>query len=103
MEAVEASGDCTAEAVGVDVKDGEVCEEAKLLRKEAGDVSVVDVNGGDNYEAMVGGQRCAKDTLVQTDVRPHPGSGQIRWIGDDGFLPCLESNISVTEVRVRED
>lgn len=103
VEAAEGPGDDAAEAVGVDVKEGEVGEEAELVREVSGDVAMVKVDACDDDEVGVGGERGTVDGGVVADIGADPVGGEVLGIGEYGELPGLEGNVGVAEAGVGED
>ncbi|GER36123.1 receptor like protein 1 [Striga asiatica] len=95
-------GDQSAEPVGVNVEEGEVSEEADLIREVPGDVAVVEVDSGDYPGGGVGGGWCAEDTAVRADVGAGPIGGEIERVGEDGELPRLEGDVGLPETGVLE-
>lgn len=102
MEAAEGGRDNAAEAVGVEVEEGEVGEEAEFVGKVAGDVSVVEVDSGNDGDGGGGGGGGAEDAGVGADVGAVPVAGEVEGVGEDGGFPCLEGNVGLPELGVGE-
>lgn len=100
LHALEGFRDVAAKAVGVEVEEGEVGEETKLRWEVAGDVSVVEVDAGDNPLRRIGGRRSTEHSQIRADVGTVPVGGEIEWVGEDGGFPCLEGNVGLTETWV---
>lgn len=66
-----------AESVGVEVEQSEVGEEAELRRKVSGDVSMVEVDSGDDSKLGVGRREGAVDAGVGADVGALPVGGEV--------------------------
>jgi hypothetical protein len=87
-EAAKRAGEDVAEAVGVEVEQGEVGEEGELRREEARDVAMVEVDLGDHERAAaVGaeGERHAVDIRVVAHPRAYPVGSEV-GVGEDGLL-----------------
>jgi hypothetical protein len=88
-EAAKRAGEYVAEAVGVEVEQGEVGEEGELRREEARDVAMVEVDLGDRERAAaVGaeGERRAVDVRVVAHPRAYLIGGEVVGVGEDGLL-----------------
>lgn len=94
--------DGAAEAVGVDVEEREVLQQAELLREVPRDVGVVEVDPGDDGEVAVPQGGGAEDALVAAHVGSNPGTCDVHGVGEDGLLPGLQGNVGVAEAWVGE-
>lgn len=102
-EAVEGGRDDAAEAVGVEVEEGEVSEEAELGGQVPGDVRVVEVDAGDDAQGGVGRRRGAVYAEVGADAGADPVAGQVLRVREDGrLLPRLKGNVGLPKPRVGE-
>lgn len=72
FELVELVRHGAAEAVGVDVEERKVSEQAELLREISGNVAVVEVDSGDGADLRVVQCLSAEDVAVVADIGPHP-------------------------------
>ncbi|KAK3017364.1 hypothetical protein RJ639_005551 [Escallonia herrerae] len=102
LHAAECFRDNAAEAVGVEVEEGKVSEEAQLGREVAGDVCVVEVDTGHHPHGWVGRRRGAEDAGVGADIGAIPVGSEVEGVGEDGGLPCLECNVGLPEPLVLE-
>lgn len=84
------------------MEEGEVGEEAELLREVPGDVGVVEVNAGDDSDGRAGRGRGAEDAGVGADVGAGPGGGEVEGVREDGGFPCLQGNVGLAEPGVFE-
>lgn len=81
----------------------EIRQKTELLRQVPGDVSVVEIDAGDDAEVRIFERRGAEDASVAVaDVGSGPVSGQIERIREDRLLPSLESNVGGSDSRVFE-
>ncbi|KAK2972702.1 hypothetical protein RJ640_025553 [Escallonia rubra] len=102
LHAAECFRDNAAEAVGVEVEEGKVSEEAQLGREVAGDVCVVEVDTCHHPHGWVGRRRGAEDAGVGADIGAIPVGSEVEGVGEDGGLPCLECNVGLPEPLVLE-
>jgi hypothetical protein len=97
-----ALGDDAAEAVGVDVEEGEVGEEAELGREVPGDVGAVEVDAGDDGDLGVVEGLGTDDAVVGAHVVADPVGGVALGVGVEGAAPGLERDVGAAEARVGE-
>ena len=67
------------------------------------DVGAVKVNSGDHLRGRVIQSGRAEDAVIGADVGAHPVAGEVKRIGDEDGLPCVESNVSAPEARAADD
>jgi len=88
------------EAVGVEVDERDVGEEADVVREETGDAAVVEVDAGDGEDVRVVQRRRAEDAGVVAHEGPAPVGGQVLGVLDDGVLPRLQRDVRRVEAVV---
>jgi hypothetical protein len=88
------------EAVGVEVDERDVGQEADVVGEEPGDAAVVEVDSGDGQDVRVVLRRRAEDAGVVAHEGPAPVGGQVLGVLDDGVLPRLERDVRRVEAVV---
>lgn len=96
-QSLEARGDNAAESVGVDVKQGDVSQQTELHGQVTGDVGMVEVNSGDDFEFGVVESRGAENSGVGTDIGADPIGCGVERVGINGLLPGLKGDESPSE------
>ncbi|BAS70719.1 Os01g0180050, partial [Oryza sativa Japonica Group] len=99
-EAAEGGREHAAEAVGVEVEQREVGEQAELGGQVPGDVAVVEVDAGDGDLPAIPRQRRAEHAGVVAHVGAHPVGGEVAGVGEDGLPPPrLQRHVRVPHPR----
>lgn len=81
---------------------GKVGEEAELRGEDSGNVGEVEVDSGYGDGGFGGvGKVAAEYSFVVADGLTHPIGREVVRVIEDYPFPCLESNVSLLESRVR--
>lgn len=102
LHVAEGGGHATAEAVGVEVEESKMPQEAKLPRQESSNVGMVKIDTGYHSEGRIGWKGSAEDTLVGADIGAVPVGSEVEWVRVDGLFPCLQGNVGFPEPPVLE-
>lgn len=102
LELGEALRDDPTEAVRVKVEECSVRQQAQLCGEVPGDVSVVQINAGDDTQGRVVECRGTKHSIVGTHMRADPVPSGIERVRVHGLLPSLEGDIGPPKPLVRE-
>lgn len=63
---------------------------------------MVEVDSGDGVDLVVVERRSAENSGVVADFGSDPVGGEIHGIGENGLLPCLQSDVGVSDPVVLE-
>lgn len=63
---------------------------------------MVEIDAGDCFNVGVVRRRSTVNSGVVADIGSDPIGGEVHWVGKNGLLPRLKSNVSVSKTRVLE-
>lgn len=80
LHALQRAGNNAAEAVGVDMEESQVGEEAQLRGQITGDIRMVEVDASNHFEGGIGERRGTIHTHVGADLGTNPVGGEVEGV-----------------------
>lgn len=100
LQTAESAGNHAAEAVGVEMEESEIGEEAQLGREVAGNVCVVEVHACHHAEGGIAGRRSTVDSHVGAHIGAIPVGSEVGRVGEDGGFPSLQADVGLLKPGV---